>query len=246
MEKRQMIAHYPPYGGAQAQVLSHYGESGGLVTASHCWNQPVVALFDGKIAAARFDRQWGMVCEYRSWNGQVTVSCRHLASVAFLVGRSVQKGEVLGAEGATGSCSPGERALHIRLWIGGRPVDPYPYFTGKRRLPLTTQKGGSTMKHQIGEIVQVAGCIYQNAWGSGGFLPGYGKPHTITKIHTGAGRRKPYQLGTAGFVGDDDIVCSDPELTVPRQEYERVCRENDSLRSTLEGVLQALHTGGAQ
>lgn len=96
------------------------------------------------------------------------------------------------------------------------------------------------MNHKVGEIVRVKGSIYQNAWGSGAALPGYGKQYAITEIHTGAGRKKPYQLGTVGFVGNDDISGLQVEASVPKAEYERVQKENEALRSMLEEARQAL------
>lgn len=240
-----IIPGYPPYGGAKAAILRRFENSHpGLATASARWNQPVFALFDGKIAAARFDPLWGMVCEYRSENGVVTVSYRHMASVASVVGKKIKAGEPLGVEGATGSLAGGKRLLYLGLWIGTKPVDPLPYFMGAQALPLENWKGGTAMmKHKIGESVQVKGCIYQNAWGSGGSLPGYGKKYVITEIHAGAGRHKPYQLGATGFIGDEDISPDGPEESVPKWEYDRVRKENETLRSMLEDARQALYPG---
>lgn len=236
-----IIRCYSPYGGMDAKIVRGFTETHpGLDTASDRWNQPVYALFDGRIVASRFDPQWGMVCEYQSHDGSVTVSYRHMASVAFVVGREIKAGERLGIEGCTGSLAMGRRFLYTGLWVGSEPVNPLPFLSGEREIPFTSWKGGIKMNHKVGEIVRVKGSIYQNAWGSGAALPGYGKQYAITEIHTGAGRKKPYQLGTVGFVGNDDISGLQVEASVPKAEYERVQKENEALRSMLEEARQAL------
>ncbi len=234
-QMNQKIEQYPPYDGGHALILRRFSRTHPGLDTSGQWNQPVCALFPGRVMAARFDPQWGMVCEYRSPNGRVTVSYRHLTSVAVNVGRTLRTGETIGTEGATGMLAQGRRQLHTGLWIDAKPADPLPYLTGERLLPVTLWEGGlGMMSHQIGDTVRVTGGIFPDAWGSGASQPGNGKEYTITKIHLGPGRRKPYQLGASGFVGEEDLF-GRGEQTVPKWEYDRLRAENDSLRAQLEG-----------
>jgi murein DD-endopeptidase MepM/ murein hydrolase activator NlpD len=67
---------------------------------------------------------YGNIVLLRHGNGLATMYA-HLARIGVKVGQRVERGELIGRAGCTGSCT-GEH-LHFEVHVAGKPVDPMPY-----------------------------------------------------------------------------------------------------------------------
>jgi murein DD-endopeptidase MepM/ murein hydrolase activator NlpD len=67
---------------------------------------------------------YGNIVLLRHGNGLATLYA-HLARMGVKVGERVERGELLGRAGCTGSCTG--QHLHFEVRILGKPVDPMPY-----------------------------------------------------------------------------------------------------------------------
>ncbi len=77
-------------------------------------------------------------------NSSVRVRYCHMASVAVSVGERVTTSTYIGHMGATGTEARGETHLHLEVWVGGRRVNPAPYFAGT--------SGGGSKPFENGDI----------------------------------------------------------------------------------------------
>ena len=73
---------------------------------------------------------YGNVVKLRHDRGLATMYA-HLASESVTVGEYVQRGEVIGRAGCTGSCTGPH--LHFEVRVRGEPVDPLRYLKGRVR-----------------------------------------------------------------------------------------------------------------
>jgi murein DD-endopeptidase MepM/ murein hydrolase activator NlpD len=80
---------------------------------------------------------YGNVVVVRHGDGLSTLYA-HLAHYGVRVGDVVERGELIGRAGCTGSCTGAH--LHFEVRVRGRPVDP------KRYLGRTAYQGGSSLK----------------------------------------------------------------------------------------------------
>lgn len=67
---------------------------------------------------------YGNIVLLRHGNGLATMYA-HLARIGVKVGQQVDRGELLGRAGCTGSCTG--QHLHFEVHVGGKPVNPMPY-----------------------------------------------------------------------------------------------------------------------
>lgn len=86
---------------------------------------PVVAAADGVVAFAGVRQGYGFTVEI-THPGHRLSRYAHLARLAAVPGQGVSAATVIGFVGSSGR-STGPH-LHFEYWIGGRAVDPVPYF----------------------------------------------------------------------------------------------------------------------
>lgn len=135
----EIMNDYPPYMAAKNKrgyISQYYGNNGhtGIDSVGDLWDMPVCAIFDGKIVSAGYTSTTGYDVTYQSSNGRVKVVYLHLREKVTVSG-AIEKNQVLGYEGGTGSLATGKH-LHVTMYIDGQRVDPLPYLKGTRALPL--------------------------------------------------------------------------------------------------------------
>jgi murein DD-endopeptidase MepM/ murein hydrolase activator NlpD len=87
----------------------------------------VRAALAGTVVKVGFQNQYagyGNVVLLRHGNGLATLYA-HLARMGVRVGERVERGELLGRAGCTGSCTG--QHLHFEVRLVGKPVNPMPY-----------------------------------------------------------------------------------------------------------------------
>ncbi len=98
----------------------------GFDIAAHAW-EPVVATQSGTVISAYYAWDWGNnVLIYH--NDTYTTRSAHLISMAVSPGDYVEKGQVIGYVGSTGTSSGNH--LHFEVYRNGTRVDPWPYISG--------------------------------------------------------------------------------------------------------------------
>lgn len=237
----EIMNDYPPYMAAKNKrgyISQYYGNNGhtGIDSVGDLWDMPVCAIFDGKIVSAGYTSTTGYDVTYQSTNGRVKVVYLHLREKVTVSG-AIEKNQVLGYEGGTGSLATGKH-LHVTMYIDGQRVDPLPYLKETRALPLennqNNHQGGNTMKYKVGDKVKVKGKIAPSAYSTAGTVS---RTDTleITKIYKGT--NFPYQLGVVGFTRDQDIEESGG---VSQGQYDEVVKENAALKAKIANAQNAL------
>lgn len=92
---------------------------------------PVLAAADGTVALVQDPGHSGGYGNYTCLDhgGGLATCYAHQSQVLVVLGQPVRRGQVIGAVGTTGySTGP---HLHFEVRVGGRPVDPLPYLTGR-------------------------------------------------------------------------------------------------------------------
>lgn len=139
MKYLEIIPDYPPYRAAEDKrgFISQYyvpNSHTGVDSVGNLWDMPVCAIFDGRIVSADYNSRTGNDVIYESGNGRVRVIYLHLRDKVTVTG-NILKDQVLGYEGSTGSLATGKH-LHTTMLIDGEMVDPLPYLTGRKEMPL--------------------------------------------------------------------------------------------------------------
>ncbi|HEX6596828.1 MAG TPA: peptidoglycan DD-metalloendopeptidase family protein [Acidimicrobiales bacterium] len=106
---------HPIYGSARLHTGVDLSASSGT---------PIRAAADGVVASAGWLGGYGNAVVIDHGGGQATLYA-HQSSMAVRQGQSVDKGDVIGRVGCTGSCTGPH--LHYEVRLNGKPVDPSPY-----------------------------------------------------------------------------------------------------------------------
>lgn len=133
------INNYPPYAlmtDKRGFISRLYGNGHtGVDSAGNTWANPVCAIIDGTVLEAYISASLGKVVLYGA--GRVKIAYYHLATISVKVGQTVTAGKTqIGIEGNTGALADGKH-LHASIWIDGVLVDPLPYLTGAKKLPVS-------------------------------------------------------------------------------------------------------------
>ncbi|WP_217925015.1 M23 family metallopeptidase [Miltoncostaea oceani] len=91
---------------------------------------PVRAAAEGVVLSAGTNGGYGLIVVLRHADGLRTTYA-HLSAISVTPGRPVARGSVLGLMGETGNARGVH--LHFEVWLGGRSVDPLPYFLPQDR-----------------------------------------------------------------------------------------------------------------
>lgn len=135
------INNYPPYAlmkDKRGFISRLYGNGHtGVDSVGNQWANPVCAICDGTVLQAYISASLGKVVQYGA--GRVKIAYYHLATISVKVGQKVTTGKTqIGIEGGTGALADGKH-LHVSIWIDGVLVDPLPYLTGAKKLPVMQQ-----------------------------------------------------------------------------------------------------------
>lgn len=136
----KVIKDYPPYAlmkDKRGFISRLYGNGHtGVDSVGNQWANPVCAIYDGTVLQAYISATLGKVVQYGA--GRVKIAYYHLATMSVKVGQTVSAGQQIGIEGNTGALADGKH-LHISIWIDDVLVDPMPYLTGTKTLPVMKQ-----------------------------------------------------------------------------------------------------------
>lgn len=136
------VNNYPPYAlmtDKRGFISRLYGNGHtGVDSVGNQWANPVCAICDGAVLQAYISASLGKVVQYGA--GRVKIAYYHLATISVKVGQKVTAGKTqIGIEGNTGALADGKH-LHVSIWIDGVLVDPLPYLTGAKTLPVTADE----------------------------------------------------------------------------------------------------------
>nr|DAG28397.1 MAG TPA: peptidase [Caudoviricetes sp.] len=110
------------------------------ITFAGATDWSVCAVCPAKVEKVYTSEAVGNVVQYGydSVKGRVTLAYYHLGKTLATAGQTVELGTKIGVMGDTGSLCRGVH-LHVSMWIGGVLVDPLPYLTGAKKLPVMQQ-----------------------------------------------------------------------------------------------------------
>lgn len=91
--------------------------------------KPVLSIADGTVTEIGTNQLHGLYVKIQLKNG-LTALYGHLTAVLAKMGQSVPAGLEIGSSGDSGRITGPH--LHLSLFQGGKPIDPTPYFEGKR------------------------------------------------------------------------------------------------------------------
>ena len=149
------INKYPPYAlmtDKRGFISRLYGNGHtGVDSVGNTWANPVCAIIDGTVLQAYISASLGKVVLYGA--GRVKIAYYHLATISVKTGQTVTAGKTqVGIEGGTGALADGKH-LHISIWIDDQLVDPLPYLTGAKTLPVTAAE--QEVKYMIRKVTKV-------------------------------------------------------------------------------------------
>lgn len=200
------------------KVVPHYGtDIGGRPRGI---THPINAACAGRVRYVRTDSWAGdlrggyldrltgrqVVLEHAPINGRTFLTYYgHLDRVTVREGQTVQAGDQIGTQGATGGASGAH--LHLEVWLGGNPVDPAPFFASRGVLlgtGPTSRKEAVMAKLDKDDYSEIARHVWE-------FYPKGEKRSAWTllreawdksvKTNTAAGRTERFLSGLAGAAG---------------------------------------------
>ena len=108
-------------------ISDHFGGARGHkgMDIAGPWGTPIVAAADGQVIEANATDSWGYSWGYYVLiyhNGTYTTRYAHMSSLIVSAGQYVEKGQIIGYEGATGNVTGPH--LHFEVYQNGTRVDP--------------------------------------------------------------------------------------------------------------------------
>ena len=118
----------------------------------------VCAICDSTVQRVYWSDTHGNCLEYGY--GDFTVRYCHMAKITVCEGQAIQKNQVVGQMGSTGSLT-NQLHLHTSILIGGKLVNPLPYLDGSKALP------NAPVQVPAKSVETIAKEVLAGKWGNG-------------------------------------------------------------------------------